>query len=307
MGLTLAAAIIAAMVADGWLARPGALAPIHADVGKIGHWLRNGAISAAIVLVLTLLAAHELITLARGRGYKPFGRIAVTFAAVLVIGPYFTYNLRAGHHDDTWGLFWMTCAVAMTFVVQARRHRTENALENLATTIFILFYTGGLASFLVRLRMEVGGSAGAAVVVFSVFVVKMTDTGAYFSGRALGRHRLIEWLSPKKTWEGFVGGILTAVLSAVVAGLWLHAEGLAPLDTSRLPAAASLALLGLCLGLFSVAGDLCASLLKRDAQVKDSGQALPGLGGVLDVLDSPLIAAPFAWLFWTRMFAMPAG
>jgi phosphatidate cytidylyltransferase len=127
----------------------------------------------------------------------------------------------------------------------------------------------------------------------------MTDTGAYFTGRWLGRHKLIPWLSPNKTWEGLAGGIVVALLCAVGVGYWLHAAQLAPRPPAG-PLIGWLALFGLLMAGLSVAGDLSASLLKRDAAVKDSGTALPGLGGILDVLDSPLLAAPVAWLFWTR-------
>ncbi len=306
VGSFLAVLIIAAILLDGWLAGRESLVPILILAGvNVGPWLCNGLITTAIVLILTLFTTHELIVLARGRGYKPFGKTAALFVTVVVAGPFVTYNLQLGRHDDTWGLFWMSCAVAITFVVQVGRYRTENAMENLATTLFIIFYAGGLASFMTRLRMEVGGSSGAYLLLFSMFVVKMTDVGAYFVGRALGRHRMVEWLSPKKTWEGFVGGMLTAVGAAILVGLWLKYAGVACLDERSVSPPAALAFLGLLLGIFSVAGDLCASLLKRDAHVKDSGQALPGLGGVLDVFDSPLMTAPVAWLFWTRLFLAP--
>lgn len=308
VGSFLAALIIAALLLDGWLAGRTAVVPSLVLAGvNVGPWISNGLVTTIIVLVLTLITTHELIVLARGRGYRPFGKTAALFVLVVVAGPFVTYNLQLGRHDDTWGLFWMSCAVAITFVVQVGRYKTDNAMENLATTLFIIFYAGGLASFMTRLRMEIGGSGGAYLLLFSMFVVKMTDVGAYFVGRALGRHRMIEWLSPKKTWEGFAGGMATAVLCALLIGLWLRSAGIARLDERLVSPPVALAFLGALLGIFSVAGDLCASLLKRDAHVKDSGQALPGLGGVLDVFDSPLLAAPIAWLFWTRLFLLPTN
>ncbi len=309
VGIPLALLIIGLLLVDGHLA--GRPSPTYASWGlasELGPWLCNGAICAAVVLVLTVLATHELVHLARARGYRPFGSTAQLFAALLVVGPYVSFNLRpiTGGYDESWGLLWMAIALGFVFLLQAVRRGAENAMENLAITIFIIFYAGGLAGFMTKLRMEVGGSEGVAVLLFSIFLVKMTDTGAYFTGRAFGRHKMVEWLSPKKTWEGFAGGMVTTVACALLIGHWLHVSGVVRLQERYMTYPWALLVLGLLMGIFSVAGDLCASLLKRDARVKDSGQALPGLGGVLDVVDSPLLAAPVAWLFWTRMFHVVA-
>ena len=309
VGIPLALLIIGLLLVDGHLAaRPS---PTYTSwlASELGPWLCNGAICAAVVLVLTVLATHELVHLARARGYRPFGSTAQLFAALLVIGPYVSFNLRpiTGGYDESWGLLWMAIALGFVFLLQAVRRGAENAMENLAITIFIIFYAGGLAGFMTKLRMEVGGSEGVAVLLFSIFLVKMTDTGAYFTGRAFGRHKMVEWLSPKKTWEGFAGGMATTVACALLVGHWLHVAGAVRLQERYMTYPWALLVLGLLMGIFSVAGDLCASLLKRDARVKDSGQALPGLGGILDVVDSPLLAAPVAWLFWTRMFHVVAA
>ncbi|MEW6250893.1 MAG: CDP-archaeol synthase [Planctomycetota bacterium] len=302
VGIPLALLMVGLLLLDGYLAAhlPDVRMPgWNIDVST---WLRNGAASTALIVVLTVLATDELVHLARARGYRPFGGTAVFFAAVLVVSPYVSFNVRhvTGAYDESWSLLWMATALAYVFLRQAVRRRTENAMENIAITIFIIFYAGGLAGFLTKLRMELGGSAGVLVVLFSAFLVKMADTGAYFAGRAVGRHKLIPWLSPGKTWEGFAGGLATTILLAVLIGQWLHAVGWVRIEERYVSHVWALAFLGLLLGLFSVAGDLCESLLKRDAAVKDSGR-VPGLGGVLDMVDSVLLAAPVAWLFWTRL------
>ncbi len=305
VGIPLAVAIIALQVADGYLSmRPPPKLLLPGLAMDIGPWLTNGAICTAVVLIMTVLATHELVVLARARGYRPFGLTAQFFAAGLVIGPYASANLSplTGGYDESLGMLWTALAVGYLFLLQAVQRGTQRAMENLALTIFIIIYSGGLAGFMTKLRMEIGGSTGMAVLLFSIFLVKMTDTGAYFAGRLLGRHKMIEWLSPKKTWEGLAGGMLTCLLCALAVGHWLHVAHLVRLDERYMSYPWVLLLLGVLLGIFSVAGDLCASLLKRDAAVKDSGATFPGLGGVLDVLDSPLLAAPVAWLFWTRIF-----
>ena len=305
-GLSLAALIIGLLLLDAWLTT---LNPPHWRLPGIGIdagvWLFNGVVCTGLICVLVWITAHELVGLARAMGFAPFALLAQLGAVGLALGPYVVFNGRAtwGVAAEPWGMGLLVLALALAFLAQARRHRTHAVMVNLATTIFIICYAGGLACFMTRLRMEVGGTTGIAVLLFSAFVVKMTDVGAYCVGRAAGRRQLIAWLSPKKTWEGMLGGLLVAILCAIGVGLWLHVAGWLPL-WHRLPAGEILWILaafGLLMGLLSVAGDLCASLLKRDAAVKDSGNALPGLGGILDVVDSPLLAAPAAWLFWTHL------
>jgi phosphatidate cytidylyltransferase len=132
-----------------------------------------------------------------------------------------------------------------------------------------------------------------------LIIVKSTDIGAYFGGRALGRHKLIPWLSPGKTWEGLICGVLVsgAIGAAMGTGMPNHDMAMAPWKGF---------IFGVAIGAIGQVGDLLESLMKRDAQVKDSGRLIPGFGGILDVIDSPLFAAPFAYLlfsFFARIHA----
>jgi len=134
-----------------------------------------------------------------------------------------------------------------------------------------------------------------------MILVKMNDVGAFFTGLMFGRTKLIPWLSPKKTWEGLFGGVAVTVGLSIGLGHLIHESGIAPQHAHVLSSSGYLVALGLVLAFFSIAGDLCESLIKRDIDVKDSSHLIPGLGGVLDVLDSPLLAAPAAWFFWTQV------
>ena len=127
-------------------------------------------------------------------------------------------------------------------------------------------------------------------VVTILLCVKATDIGAYFTGKTLGRHKLIRWLSPGKTWEGLAGGLAVASLVGLACA----------------PALGELSwwqglIFGGVVGFVGQCGDLLESLMKRDADVKDSGSFIPGFGGVLDVIDSPLVAAPVAYLLFSLM------
>lgn len=306
-GSLLAVAVLALLITDGVLAHR---TPPAWWVGQIhlGRWLFQGTLCTLVAWIFCALATHELVHFGRAGGKRPFGLVSQVFAAGLVLGPYLAHNVEpdtlhpiVNPRDEAWGLLWMSIALGVTFLIQAVRKRTDNAMGNLATTIFIIFYAGGLTGYMTKLRMEVGGYEGVVLLIFSIFVVKMTDVGAFFIGSAIGRHKMIEWLSPKKTWEGLAGGCAVAVACALAAGSTLHATGVVDLNPGQLGLVLELILFGLLMASFSVAGDLCASLLKRDAAMKDSGQVFPGLGGVLDVLDSPLLAAPAAWFFWTRI------
>jgi phosphatidate cytidylyltransferase len=133
------------------------------------------------------------------------------------------------------------------------------------------------------------------LLLWIVLTTKSSDIGAFATGKAMGRHKLILWLSPGKTWEGLIGGV---VLSAAVgaAGLWV----LGHWPSEAVPAPWTGAFAGVLFGLTGVVGDLIASLFKRDAGLKDAGQVLPGFGGVLDVLDSALLVAPVAF-WWVQL------
>ncbi|MBN2446285.1 MAG: phosphatidate cytidylyltransferase [Phycisphaerae bacterium] len=308
MGIPLSTAILLLLIADGYLSTlptPQWYVPGF-DV-NLGWWLLNGVLVTIVTLVLSLLTTRELVRFAKGRGYQPFSMLAQIFVAGLVVGPYFAFNAdpHLGLQDEGWGMLWLACAVGTAFFIQAVWLKTEKAIGNLATTIFIIFYAGGLAGFMTKMRMEFRGSEGIALLIFTIFVVKMTDTGAFFVGKTFGRHKMIPWLSPKKTWEGFVGGILVATLCSVLLGSYLQSTDLLrELPPGVLGYPWGLVIFGILMGMFSVAGDLSASLLKRDAAVQDSGATLQGLGGVLDVFDSPLIAVPPAWFFWARLVPM---
>ncbi len=180
----------------------------------------------------------------------------------------------------------------------------KGAIERTCGGIFVSVYVGLPMALLVSLRSLGDGNWGLAAILTMIAVTKSTDAGAYFSGKAFGKHKLIPRLSPGKTREGAVGGILIATIVAFVCLKWLFpaiaggASG--PVEAATIPGLDQPLWGALCLGpvlaITGMIGDLAESLVKRDSNAKDSGNLLPGLGGVWDVTDSLIAAVMPAFL-----------
>jgi phosphatidate cytidylyltransferase len=182
--------------------------------------------------------------------------------------------------------------VATILIRQFPQKENPRPVETMAGTIMGVLYAPFLLSFFPRLFLEWGDAGGRWLIFYLILVVKLSDTGAYFVGCSLGRHKLCERISPKKTWEGFFGGLLFAVIASVA--FWYFQQGRLGSLVFTLPHAIAL---GLLLALLGVLGDLAESILKRAANVKDSASYIQGMGGALDVLDSLLLAAPALYLY----------
>ena len=166
-------------------------------------------------------------------------------------------------------------------MIVAVRDRSEYPVQNYLTSALSLLYI-----VLPLTALTILAHKSAFFVLITFIMIWVNDTGAYLTGRSFGRHKLCERLSPKKTWEGFWGGFAFAVLTGIVAGLFFMSYSLV-----------LLALYGAIVSVISTYGDLFESLLKRTASVKDSGNLIPGHGGILDRIDSVLAVAIPAWLF----------
>jgi phosphatidate cytidylyltransferase len=184
--------------------------------------------------------------------------------------------------------------VMVSFVVQSLQfQKPGRATMRIAGTLFVLGYVGLLGSFIIQMRWFEGRHEGLVALLFLVSAAKGADTGAYAVGRLTGRHKLWPALSPHKTIEGAVGGLVFAVAAAlIVAAISRFALELPVLNWSKA------ALYGLIIGVVAQIGDLMESMIKRDCERKDASDAVPGFGGILDVVDSLLFAGPVAFIFW---------
>ena len=268
-------------------------------------YLPAGLLLLGAFFVLIILGAGELCRIFAAKGIVA-SRSIVTLAGITGCLMMFAIP-QAANAQMTMGVF--STLIALLFMLSLVKHswithKTEGAIAAAAVTMFALIYMGLLPGFLVAIRRWYSPWVVAAVLL----IVKSCDIGAYFSGRAFGKHKLIPWLSPGKTWEGLFGGVLFSGLVALllaylsnhfeVAGIYKTIDGLRTFmpNDFHLPRTF---VAGLLMGAVGQFGDLTASLFKRDAGIKDSGNTIPGFGGVLDVVDSPVIVAPLAyWLLW---------
>lgn len=246
-----------------------------------------GVVLLLVATGLVLLAAQELTRLMRDKGVAASRRV-MSFAALsgLWLAAFVPGNLPTASMVPL--AFTVAVLVLLGSLLFYARHRTvEGTLAAVAGSLLSFVYLGLMAGFLILIRRE----HSAWVLLWVIFTTKSCDIGAYFTGKSLGRHKLIPWLSPAKTWEGLAGGLVVAAAIGTV-GLWTLSE----LGMTAEPVWPTGPISGVVFGLVGHAGDLIVSVFKRDAGRKDAGASLPGFGGMLDVMDSPLLVAPVA--FW---------
>jgi phosphatidate cytidylyltransferase len=193
-----------------------------------------------------------------------------------------------------WPLLSFVGIFMVTFIVQSVQFvKPGRSMATIAGTVFALAYLGLLGSFVIQLRWLDGPAHGIVALAYLIATAKGADTGAYTVGRLAGRHKLWPTLSPNKTVEGAIGGMVAAVLASLaLAGATRQLLEVPPLSFT---AAAGY---GIVVGIAAQLGDLMESLIKRDCERKDASSAVPGFGGVLDVLDSLLFAGPVAYAWW---------
>lgn len=214
-----------------------------------------------------------------------------------LLGTVATFGLLGAFAVDSPG-----AAVALLALMQmlamivalARRRSFDAALASVAMTTSGVLYIGLLLGYFIALRMiDAGGERSAQLLSILFLIVWAGDTGAYVTGRLLGRKKLAPNVSPGKTVEGAAGGMLIGLLGGVIGRLWFFQD---------LPWIHVFSL-SLLLGFAGILGDLCESMLKRGAQMKDSGGTIPGHGGFLDRLDSLVFSAPVLYYYYRFLLA----
>jgi phosphatidate cytidylyltransferase len=282
----------------------------YADI----HWLRIDVCFQVIILAVCLLALREFYAMMRVAGHKPFAwlgaagmtaMIAITWAVLMAMDDS-KQRIPFAFGDMDRALY--PCAVMAVFAIAllaaaAARRDWTGVPGDMGVTVFGVMYVWFLPAFFLGLVRHIGRNGdllgdqwvrnGAELVIATILTAKASDIFAYLGGRLTGRHKMTPRLSPKKTWEGFAWGLAGSVVAALMfyyaSPDWLR---FFRMFNSPLPAA----VYGLVLGVASVWGDLTASLIKRSCGAKDSGAVVPGYGGVIDVIDSLVVAGPAAYI-----------
>lgn len=278
-------------------------------------WLQGPLLMLAIALAAGL-AAHEFYSIARRAGYMPWYPAGLSLALLLALRGYLGGDFLSGTAYTgpgvaaevmvlvlvlffalaRQGLYWRgtlrvgrSVGSAVGELAGTPSRSPYLAWTDLGLTLAGALYTGGLIGYAPLLAAQANRTSDSGAIQWLLMVILGTaacDTGAYFVGSLFGRHKLIPHVSPGKTWEGLAGGVLGAVVAA------LALSGLLGLSV---PVAI---VLGLVVCVAAVSGDLCESLLKRAAGVKDSGHIIPGHGGILDRIDSILFVLPAIYWFF---------
>jgi phosphatidate cytidylyltransferase len=252
----------------------------------------------AVVVLFTLLGLREFYGLIEDKGAQPIVSYGMAAGAALPIVAFIGTEYHA--------TLILTAAMIAMMVRAVGRAQISEALASISGTFMGVFYVGWLLSHIVVLRnfhhaasSKYGAAAVDAVgitrdsgiffVLFCLVAVVWSDAGAYFAGRAWGRRKLAPRISPGKTVEGAIGGVVGGTVAALIT------KGVFDIfwpDLSRVLAWGPAAIMGIVVAMAAIVGDLAESLMKRDAQTKDAGSLLPGMGGVLDRIDSPLLGIP---------------
>lgn len=235
------------------------------------------------------IGAWEFFTILEAKGMKPYKRLGTFSALLLGLTSYFQSYLFT--------ILIFTSLIMVLSISELFRRSLDRAIEHISTTLFGVLYLGWLFSHLVLLRelpTAVGRpyQLGASFCLLPFALTWPCDTTAYFIGKKWGKHKLIPRVSPKKSWEGAVGGGLFAIIAAFIYRWW-YAAYLSVGDCL---------FLGVAVAFLAQVGDLVESLVKRDARLKDVSGTIPGHGGVLDRFDSILFTAPFLY-YYLKFFA----
>jgi phosphatidate cytidylyltransferase len=260
----------------------------------VGAVYAGGLFLALLLAVAAALAAAELFRMVRATGGAPFAVAGVVIAFLL---PVAVAGYQLGRFNPPVLTLGAVVVLALLAAAIWLRGPHGHPLGAVATTLFGVLYTAGMLSFAYAIRYHnyvLGAPAGTALVVLPLAVAWGSDTAAYFVGRAIGRRKLSPAVSPGKTVEGAIGGLAAAMLVS-----WAYARFVLPRYAMLGMTPRNALLFGLIVGVAVQVGDLAESLIKREADVKDSSHLIPGHGGVLDRIDSLLFALPVAYFVFT--------
>jgi len=231
-------------------------------------------------LVVTLfigMALNEFFAMLAKKGINAFRFFGLIIGLIIPLSIVFRFELTKG-----WELLFIICAFIVLILMQFIRRKNSGAVVDISTTVFAILYISWPLSFFIKIRYL---ENGLGLLLSVLLITKLGDIGAYLVGSRWGHIPLLPHISPKKTVEGALGGLFFSVLGAIVSRPFLHFGY------------SHLVLLGLVFAVLGQLGDLSESLIKRDCQLKDSGMIIPGMGGVLDLVDSLIFTGPAFYFY----------
>jgi phosphatidate cytidylyltransferase len=249
----------------------------------------------ALLLLVAVFTQREFYQMVARMGHTPFARIGLLFGALITLAPVLAIEIHPLLTPEN-----LLALAAVVFAIRIVGERNpENRVESLGWTLFGLIYVPFMLQFLVRILLIEGPhvSSGLAIALWLIAVSKFCDVGALLSGMAFGKHKMAPVISPKKTWEGAIGGLLTS--AALGAGIvYFCGEYFPPALTPLLAAVIALPIAGA-----GIVSDLVESVIKRRANTKDSGATIPGIGGMFDLSDSLILTAPLGYIAFSLLGA----
>jgi len=270
-----------------------------------GNRMVSDYVFVSIMVLLATAGMIEFYDMARKRDLVCFKGWGVAGGVLLMVGTFLHCTGKLGLHDSPSRANDFETSFLILFVLGlcvrqfVSRSNTAGILA-ISTTLFGLMYVPWLLNFITKINYfpVLPPGDGTFFVLYFILVTKFSDMGAYAVGSLIGRHKMIPRISPGKTWEGFGGAIVVSTLASVV---FVHLAG------SHMPGMNTVhaVILGVILSASAVVGDLIESLFKREAGLKDSGRLFPGIGGILDLLDSLLFNAPLMYLYLRHVLTHP--
>ncbi len=257
-----------------------------------------------LVLIVALAGAGlvEFYGMVEKQGLVCFKYCGLAGGLLLMVGTFLNLTGNLGLHNSPARVNDFETSFLILFVLglcvrQFVSQSNTAGILAISTTLFGLMYVPWLLNFIQKINFF-PNVEGHFYLLYFVVITKFSDSGAYAVGSLIGRHKMIPRISPGKTWEGFAGAI---VVSTAASLLFVH------LARNRMPAMnwVHAAILGVLLSVTAVIGDLIESLFKREAGLKDSGKLFPGIGGILDLLDSLLFNAPIMYLYLRHILTRP--
>ena len=267
-----------------------------------GNKLISDTIFLVIMMVLAGFGLAEFYGLVEKRGLVCFKGWGIFGGLLLIASTFFYLSGLLGVHEAPAKANDFETSLLIIFVLGlcvrqfVSPHNTAGLLA-ISTTLFGLMYVPWLLNFIQKINFFPKAN-GTHYVLYFILVTKFSDTGAYAVGSLIGRHKMIPRISPGKTWEGFAGAVIVSTLASLV---FAHFAGQRLTGMNWKHAI----VLGGLLSTSAVIGDLIESLFKREAGVKDSGTYFPGIGGILDLLDSLLFNAPLMYLYLRHVLTRP--